>query len=117
MAADDFTLIPTWVKPLPSKFYNVVTKSESGKKEYQNISTTPTKQFELKFQGLSDTDYDSLRAHYEARYGGYDSFSWQSVPSYIESGANMTGRWKDKSLKAKARATCWDVTIIFEKDT
>lgn len=117
MAADDFSLVPTWVIPEPPEFHNVITPSKSFKKEYINVSATPIERYKLIFTGLSDANYGTLRSHVKARYGGYDVFAWISVPSYIESGANMTGRWVDGTLDAQPRANGWDVEIIFEKDT
>jgi len=116
MAADDFSLKPTWVEPESPEYHNVITKAESYKKVFTNISTTPTRIFKLKFDGLSDTDYATLKTHYEGRMGGYDSFSWTSVPAYIDSGTSKTGRWVDGSLKATPQAKHWEVEIQFEQE-
>lgn len=116
MAASDFTLKPVWVKPVKREFHNIETKTESFKKHRMNISSLPTKIWKLKFEGMSDADYATLLAHYDARLGGYGSFSWQSVPSYIDSGTNKTGHWVDGSLKPDPAAKFWDVEIQFEED-
>lgn len=115
MAADDFTLVPAWVIPIEPKYNNEVTPSESMKKERMNISATPVKYFRLKFEGMSDADWGTFLAHFNGRYGDYDQFSWQSVPSYIESGANMDGHWVKGSLQPTPRARSWDWEVVFEK--
>jgi len=117
MAADDFTLEPNVVTELEPIYNTISTDSESMKKEYLNLSTTPVEQYELKFKALSTANKDTLIAHYKARYGGYDSFAWTSVPAYIGSGSNITGRWIPGSLKispiGNSLFTC---SINFEKD-
>ena len=116
-AGEAFTLVPNVVKTIPPEYYNVITQSESAKKEYMNIASTPTEPYELLFHALSDTDRDTLLTHYKENYGGYHSFSWQSVPSYIGSGANITGRWVDGSIDmAPIGRSRWRCSIAFEKE-
>jgi hypothetical protein len=123
MAADDFSLVPTWVYPEEPEFHNIITPAESMKKQYQNLSATPWRRFRLVFKGLSDTNFWALYNHFYGRYGGYDSFSWQSVPSYIDTdqdgtpdGSNLTGRWVDKSFSFRPLANGWDAEVVFEVD-
>ncbi len=116
MAASDFTLIPTWVTPEAPVYSNIITKSEGARKNYLNISTTATRKYKLKFEGLSDAQFTAFIAHIDARHSGFEAFSWQSVPAYIDAGANKTGRWVDKSFKPKPKAKSWDATIVFEQD-
>jgi len=124
VAADDFTLKPTWVFPSEPEFYNVVTPSESMKKEYLNISATPVEKFRLKFDGLSDANFEILRDHYKGRYGGFDNFAWKNaaIPSYILSLLGLTtedidGRWIQGTFNATPKANSWDAEITFEKAT
>jgi len=115
MAADDFALVPVWMKPKSIEFHNIKTVSESDKKEYLNMSTTSVDTYSCEFT-LSDADYATFLSHYNGRYGGYDAFSFTSVPSYI-SGSAITGRWVDKSFKPKPLPNgWWEVKIDFEKD-
>ena len=117
-AGGDFTLHPELVVTLEPQYYNIITPSESQKKEYMNISATPIERFQLFFKALTDTDRDTLIAHYKDNYGGYHSFPWKSVPTYINSGANKTGRWVDGSLKMDpTHKEYWKCSIIFETDT
>jgi len=118
----DFTLVPKWVEPFEPEFHNIVTPSESMKKNYQNISVSGIYKFKLIFKGLSDTNFWTLYNHFAANKGGYASFSWTSVPSYIDTdqsgtgdGANLTGRWIEGSFKFNPKATSWDAEIAFEK--
>lgn len=115
-AGSAFTLAPDEVTILEPEYHNVITESESMKKDYQNISTTPIERYRIDFKVLTSAEKDIILNHYKDQYGGYHSFSWQSVPSYIGSGANITGRWVDGSLDIKAKTVSWRCNIIFEKD-
>jgi len=115
MAADDFALKPIWMEPKQIGFSNIITQSESNKKEYLNVSTTSVDIYTCTFV-LSDTDYATFLSHWNGRYGGFDLFSFIGVPAYI-SGSPITGRWVDKSFKPKPKAgATWDVSVDFEKD-
>jgi len=122
MAADDFTITPTWVYPIRISFNNVITVSESLKKDYQNIADIPTERFRIVWRGLSDANAELIYEHYKSRYAGYDDFAWKAanIPSYINDildlgGADLTGRWIDESWKATPKANSWDIELIFEK--
>ena len=116
-AGDDFTLTPNLVVTRTPAYYNVITQSESGKKEYMNIASTPTEQYELQFNALTNSQRDTLLTHYKDNYGGYHSFIWKSVPSYINSGADMTGRWVDGSLRMSPVGNLyWRCSVVFEKE-
>ena len=123
MAASDFTLIPTWVQPLEPIFNTLITQSETMKKEYQNISATSVKKYELKFEGLSDANFKVLFDHYNARYAGYASFVWKNayIPGYLKTllaitTGDITGRWVFGSFKYTLRATAWDAEITLEEN-
>jgi len=116
MAADDFTMTPNEAIEIVPDYHNIITPSESMKKEFLNIAATPLQRYRLKFKTLTTANKDVLLAHYKARYGGYDEFIWTSVPAYIESGANITGRWVDGSLDITPVANGrWVCSIIIEK--
>ena len=117
MAADDFALVPVLMTPKKRDFANIQTESESDKKEYLNMSTTPVNSWICKFM-LSDANYATFISHYNGRYGGYDSFSFTGVPAYI-SGSPITGRWVDKSLKENPFPNAkgqWEISVEFEKE-
>ena len=72
---------------------------------------------------MSDTNFAYLHAHYIEALGGYDTFLWKCVPSYIDTthdgiadGGNMTGRWLEGSYKFSPNAKTWNAEIIFEED-
>ena len=115
-AGSAFTLTSSEAITLEPEYHNVITQSESMKKDYQNISTTPTRKYKLNFKALTNTDRDVLLTHYDDQYGGYHSFSWQSVPSYIGGGANITGRWVKGSLSMTVISNKWKCSIVFEKN-
>ena len=95
----DFTMIPNEVVEETPIYHNIFSQSDFMKKEFFNITGTPLQRYKLKFKALSTVDKDVLLSHYKACYGGYDEFEWTSVPSYIELGVNITGRWVGRSLK------------------
>jgi hypothetical protein len=114
-AGGDFTLIPQIVEPLEPVYNTIITQSESAKKEYLNLAAIPTEQFRLTFKALSDTEMATLRTHFKDNNGGYHSFIWKSVPSYIDSGSNKTGRWINGSLKITSVVNkYWNCEITFE---
>lgn len=114
-AGADFTLVPNLVVPLEPIYNNVMPQSESMKKEYLNLSATPTEQFALTFKALTSANMATIRTHFKDNSGGYYPFTWKSVPSYIDSGSNKTGRWVEKSLKiSPVGNTRWQVEITFE---
>jgi hypothetical protein len=115
-AGSAFTLVPNEVITEEPEYHNVITESESMKKDYQNISTTKVQKYELRFKALINANRDILLTHYEDQYGDYHSFSWQSVPSYIGSGANITGRWVKGSLKMSIISNKWKCSVLFEKN-
>jgi len=118
----DFSLMPTWVDPLEPEYNNVITPTESMKKEYMNISTNATEKFKLKFEGLSDANFKTLFDHYKGQYSGYASFAWKNayIPSYILTllgltTEDLTGRWVGKTFKFSPQAHSWTAEVVFEK--
>ena len=115
-AGADFTLVPNVVEIQEPEYHNIITQSESMKKEYLNLSSTPTERYLLKFKTLSSTNMNTLLTHFKDNYGGWYPFTWKSVPTYIGSGANLTGRWVDKSLKLMPVGNkYWQCEVMFEK--
>lgn len=121
MSGTTLSLIPTLVEPMEPEFNNVITQAE-GKKQYQNLNTTPILKYKLSFIRMTDVNFWTLYNHYYSTYGGYDSFPWASVPSYIDTdqdgtpdGSNLTGRWVEGSFQFKPNAHSWDAEIVFEK--
>ena len=112
----DFTTAPSEVVELSPIFNNVITDSESMKQEYLNISTTSVQQYKIKFNVVTTAVKDAILAHYNGRYGGYDPFAWKSVPAYVNSGADITGRWVGGSLQfTPIGYKRWNVSVIFQK--
>jgi hypothetical protein len=116
MSGEAFTLVPSSVETFEPQYNNVQTPTESMKKEYFNISSTAVQKYKLNFKVLTNTDRDTLLTHINAQLMSHYSFSWQSVPSYIGSGANITGRWVQGSLKISINSNKWSVSLNFEKD-
>ena len=115
-AGSAFTLVPNEVITEEPEFHNIITPSESMKKEYMNISANSVDTYRLLFKALTNANRDILLTHYNDQYGGYHNFSWQSVPSYIGSGVNITGRWITGSLKMTPVSNKWKCEITFEKE-
>lgn len=119
----DFALTPTWVFPERPEYHNVITQSESMKKEFFNISSTPTEKFQLKFEGMSDANFKILYDHQKGQYGGYALFNWlnANIPAYIKTllgltTENLSGRWVDDTFNFNPKSHSFDAEIIFEKD-
>lgn len=118
-AGDPFTMTPQEVVPLEPEYHNIITPSESMKKEYLNISATPVEKFDLLFKGLTTTEKNALFDHFNDQSGAYYKFTWQTVPTYIDDSSNndMDGRWVKGSLRMKPIGPdIWDCEITFEKD-
>ena len=118
----NFELIPTWVTPEAPEYHNVITESESMKKDYQNLSTTPVEVFVLEFTGLSDANFKILYDHYYSEYGGYAEFNWLNakIPGYLKvllgiTDGNLTGRWVKDSFSFTLKPHSWDAKIKFER--
>lgn len=124
MASDFTTPLPTWVIPKEPSYHLVVTESESQKKNFMNFSgSTPVYQYELEWKNITDDQYATILTHFQSTYGGYDSFLWDCVPSYIDGdhdgiadGTSMTGRWIKGSFDAKPEAHSWNVSLDFEEE-
>ena len=115
-AGSPFTLAVASVDILEPEYHNVVTASESEKKDYQNISTKAVKKYKLKMN-LSVADKNTFLAHWNDQYGDYHSFSWQTVPSHIGGGANIIGRWVAGSLSINIIGGLhWHCEVVFEKN-
>ncbi len=113
-AGSAFTLVPNEVITLEPEFNTVTTQSESMKKEYYEISANAVEQYRLNFKALTNANRDILLTHYKDQSGSYHNFSWQSVPSYIGAGANITGRWVKGSLQMTIISNRWKCSIVFE---
>ena len=116
-AGDAFTsLTPNFVTPINPDYHNKITPSESMKKEYLNMAATPVEQWRLKFSALSSANMNTLLTHVKDQSDGYYEFSWQTVPSHVNGGANITGHWVQGSLSITPSGTLWwTVEITFEK--
>jgi hypothetical protein len=115
-AGDNFSLKPNVVEPQEPAYNNIATQSESMKKEYLNLAATPEEKFLLRFKALTSTNMSILLTHFKDNSGGFYPFSWTSVPSYINSGSDMTGRWVQGSLKITPNGNrYWQCEVMFEK--
>jgi len=117
-AGEDFTMAPSEVVELEPEYNNIITPTESMKKEYLNLSATALQKYKITFNVLTTANKDTLLTHFKANYGEFHSFTWKSVPSYIESGANITGRWVTGSLSITPIGyKRWTCSVIIEKGT
>ena len=114
----DFTTLPSEVIEVAPDYHNIITQTESMKKEFLNLAATPVRRYRLKFNAQTTTVKDAILAHYDAQYGGYTSFSWATaaVPAHVNGGAAMTGRWIDGSLQFTGIGyKMWNISMEFEK--
>lgn len=115
---------PTWVTPLEPMFHNIVTESESQKKNFMNFSgSTPIFRYRLQWTNLSDTKFWTLHKHYYDQKGGYSKFVWKDVPTYIDTdmngtvdGSDITVRYVDGSFSFKPNAKTWNAEVVVEKE-
>ncbi len=115
-AGDAFTLEPNVVETIAPEYNNVQSQTESMKKEYYQVSSTPVEQYDLTFKALSTADRDTLLTHNKDQSDDYYPISWQSVPNYLGGGSNITGRWVKGSLKmSPVGEKRWKCSITFEK--
>ena len=114
----NFTIAPSEVVESSPIFNNIITEMESMKKEFLNLSTTSLKRYTIKFNAKTTAVKDSILLDYNGRYGGHEEFIWASVPAHVNSGANLTGRWIDNSIKfTPVGYKMWNINIQFEVST
>ena len=114
MGVRDFDMKPTWVEPEEPVYNVLVTDSDGMKREHILVSTTAVKRYKVTYSGVSDGGYTQFLNHFNSCYGGAYYFDWNSIPSYIESGATQRGYWVSGTWKPKVEARSWDWTITFE---
>ncbi len=90
MTAANFSLAPDIVVPDEPDFTTIISQSEGMKKQYQSLTDTPTQRYKLYFKAISNTDFWTIYNHYYSCKGPWDSFSWISVPDYIDCFTNDT---------------------------
>ena len=112
----NFTVTPTWVTPRAPQYAVIITMSESFKKDYQVLDSNANKIFDLTFDGVSDTTRNTILSHYSSVTGPYDSFTWKSVPSYLNEGSSMTVRYKQGTYAEEPRERSWQIKFSFEED-
>lgn len=114
-AGSAFTVKPNSVIELAPEYNTVISQTESMKKEYFQVAAAAVKKYKLEFKALTTTVRNTILDHFNDQSGGYYPFSWQTVPSYIGSGANMNGRWVDGSYSETHMSNKFHITLIFEK--
>ena len=117
MSASTFTWTADRAKELKPQYNVVSTISESFKQTRQYYGgTTPLTTIELEFKVLDATDYGNILTHYNSAYGEYDSFVWNTVPSYINGGSNMTVHYAEFDPEPIEKSL-FHLRIVFEKVT
>jgi len=115
---------PTWVLPQEPEYYTLVTQTESMKKHYANLSgTSSVERFKLMWTRMTDANFAYLKGFYHDRKGGYESFTWHTVPAYIDTdadgvadGSDMDGRWVEGTFRFRPQAKFWEAEVVFEKE-
>jgi hypothetical protein len=113
----NFTYTPQEVIALEPEFPVIITQSDSFKKNYQLIETTATERYSLLFKAISTTVRNNILSHFNTTgYGGYASFSWTTVPSYIKTGTSQTVRYVPGSYLEEFAdlSGLYNVSIVFE---
>ena len=110
----NFTWTPTWATPRAPQFAVLITPTESFKKDYQLLDTNSINIYDLEFDGLLDATRNSIVAHFIGVTGAYDSFDWNTVPSYLDAGTTMTVRYLPGSYKERVESRHWEIKLAFE---
>ncbi len=114
--AANFTVTPNLVTIVKKEYHIIETQAEDMNKEYYKLSNNPQVRYRLHFAGVDSSTMNTILAHYDAAYGPYDSFSWTTVPSYIESGSSITGNWVKGTLGITNNGMMhWNVELVIEK--
>jgi hypothetical protein len=116
MPASDFTWYPTWVETEAPDFAVSITECENFKKDYQVIDGDKLETFNLTFDGILDSNRNSMLVHYtNSAIGSYNYFEWTTVPSYLDSGTTMDVRYVKDSYKEEVRSRYWYIECSFER--
>ena len=112
--ANEFTWDPTIATEQAPEYANLITPSYKFKEQRLNLSSTPKRIFTLEFKHVNETIRGEILAHYVARYGGYDSFSWTSVPSYVSGASTKTCRYISYK-ETPVPPYSWDITCVLQE--
>ena len=115
----DFSYTPQEVIALEPEYPVVITQSDSFKKNYQLIETTARERYLVIFKAIATSVRNNILTHWNTTgYGGYASFSWTTVPSYIKSGSAQTVRYVPGSYSEEFQdlSGLYNVQFIFEID-
>ena len=83
---DFYEVTPTWVHTTEFDTFHVqTTMAEDFTKEFFLITSTPNRQYEFQFLGLSDADFAKILAHYRAVSGPYAAFNFMSFSPQFSS--------------------------------
>ena len=118
---NDFQWHPTWVTPRAKLYAVLVTPSESFKKDRQLLDDNSVDIYDLEFEGVSDTNRNAILAQYSGVSAEYDSFWWNTVPTYLNVGTSLasgysglTVNYVANSYKETPRARSWDIFLSLE---
>jgi len=121
MGASDFSVMPTWVYDMEPEFNVIVSDTENLKKDRQVVSADAVYKYKLVFKGIADSAYKTIRDHFVARKGGYESFLWKNayIPTYLKTllgitTTDITCRWVEGTLSSTPAERSWDVDIEIE---
>ena len=95
-AGSPFTFTPNKVQVDTPEFPVVVTESESFKKKTALIDDSENMRWRLLFKTANVTVRNAILLHFREQHGGLTSFTWSTVPSYIEGGVNQTVRYAEE---------------------
>lgn len=91
-AGGDFTLLPQLVTELEPSYNTVDHRYGEHENGHSNTSSTPILRYRLNFKALTTANKDTLLVTRKTVWR-ISLLRVKSVPTYIGSGANITGRW------------------------
>jgi hypothetical protein len=113
----NFTTTPNEVQYQGPVYPVKVTQGDSFKQDYQLLDTTAKKRFKLIFKRLAEATRDAIISHYEGQYGPFASFTWTTVPPYIDGGSEKTVRYLGQPAISNVYAAVkrYDILLEFEE--
>ncbi len=113
-----FSGVPQYTYPQAPEFAVRTTRSKNFKVVRSILDDVPIKKFVLWFRVQTTAERNVLLAHYIGQYGAGQTFTWDSVPNFVDSGVNKTvaydeqdGYHEDPLVKGY-----WNVWLTFVED-
>jgi len=109
----DFPITPDYVVSEIADFAVAVSKFENGSDQRRRKSANPTYRFRLGFINRTETDYDTLKAFFIAKYGATTGFTFNNPNDGVDYNVRFGGpleseykSYKNYNLSCDLISTC-----------